>query len=251
MKKLLVLSLVIMICLIVLPASVAFAQEPGLTLKLTKQVGYNGFDGKIQGAFLLQASDPADLRQVSFFIDGTLMGVDDQAPFEVQFSTGSYPLGVHTYTAEGRLSSGQLLQAQPIRAESIGGAEARKAAIKIALPIVLLSFGTAALSAIIPLLGMRKGATRSAGSYSPASGAICPRCTMPFSRHVFSLNLLAGKLERCPHCGKWSVVRRASPAVLAAAEERLHADDQSAPVDTEDERAARLRKVIDDSRFEE
>jgi len=251
MKNERIITLVIVTMLLALPLASAAAQGTALTLRLTKQYGFNGFDGKIQGSFLLKAEGPQDLSKVSFYIDGELMGVDEQAPFEVQFSTGRYAPGLHTYSAEGRTSSGETVRAEPIQAFSISEAEAHQAVIKIVLPILLLTFGAVALSALVPLIGMRKGHTRPVGSYGPAGGAVCPRCAKPFSRHMFSPNLLAGKLERCPHCGKWAVVRRAGPAELAAAEERLRADNRSAPLDTEDERAQRLRQVIEDSKYEE
>ncbi|MEK6221558.1 MAG: hypothetical protein N2D54_04870 [Chloroflexota bacterium] len=33
------------------------------------------------------------------------------------------------------------------------------------------------------------------GIYSAAGGAVCPRCQLPYSRHLLSPNLLVGKLE--------------------------------------------------------
>jgi hypothetical protein len=85
-------------------------------------------------------------------------------------------------------------------------------------------------------------------TYGLAGGAVCPKCGLPFSRSVFGLNLLVGKLSRCPHCGKWSVVGRASPEELAAAEAKLRGEKQPAPpaVDA----ATQLHKRIEESRYE-
>jgi len=84
--------------------------------------------------------------------------------------------------------------------------------------------------------------------YGPAGAAICPRCGRPFARHILSPNLIAGKLSRCLHCGKWSIVPRATPAALAAAEaaQRAAAEPATAPLSEEE----RLRRRIEASRYE-
>ena len=72
---------------------------------------------------------------------------------------------------------------------------------------------------------------------------------MPFSRHFFSLNMVLGKLERCPHCGKWAIVPAASTSVLKQAEARWQADSQQGELKPESE-ADRVRQQIDESRYE-
>jgi hypothetical protein len=72
---------------------------------------------------------------------------------------------------------------------------------------------------------------------------------MPFSRHFFSLNMVLGKLERCPHCGKWAIVPAASTSALKQAEARWQADSQQGELKPEGE-ADRLRDRIDESRYE-
>ena len=63
-------------------------------------------------------------------------------------------------------------------------------------------------------------------------------------------NLLVGKLERCPHCGKWAIAGRASPAQLEAAEARYEKDAHQGEVDP-DQHERRYERMLDDSRFEE
>jgi hypothetical protein len=87
------------------------------------------------------------------------------------------------------------------------------------------------------------------GEYGLAGGAVCRRCGLPFSRHSLAPNLLLGKLERCPHCGKWSIVRQASRAELEIAEARFSADAQKGALRADDE-DERLRREIEDSRYE-
>ena len=62
---------------------------------------------------------------------------------------------------------------------------------------------------------------------------------------------MVGKLERCPHCGKWSIARRAMPAELAAAEERLMADNQAGQMAAGESEEEKLRRMLDDSRYED
>jgi hypothetical protein len=107
---------------------------------------------------------------------------------------------------------------------------------------VLTVFGTLA-----PVLLGRKKAFK-LGEYSLMGGAVCPRCQFPYSRNLLAPSLLVGKLQRCPHCGKWAVVPRASQAALNAAEARFQAKDAGhieSSVEEDD-----YKKLLDESRFE-
>jgi hypothetical protein len=86
------------------------------------------------------------------------------------------------------------------------------------------------------------------GKYSPAGGVVCPRCGLPFSRSILSPNLLAGKLVRCPHCGKISILARASQNRLNEAEAKFTNKDTTGISGSE---SKDLNKLIDDSRFED
>ena len=70
-------------------------------------------------------------------------------------------------------------------------------------------------------------------------------------RHALAPNLLVGKLERCPHCGKWAIVPRAAPADLVAAEARLRADNQEGVMQVEESEEEKLKRELEESRFEE
>jgi hypothetical protein len=88
-------------------------------------------------------------------------------------------------------------------------------------------------------------------NYGVAGGTVCPKCKRPFSRNLLSPNLVIGKLERCPHCGKWSLARRASTAQLAAAEAaelEMASEGEHAPSLSEEER---LRRDLEDSRYDD
>ncbi len=107
---------------------------------------------------------------------------------------------------------------------------------------------------VIPMLGGGGGtAAKSAfGRYGPAGGAICPRCGQIFARQLLSPNLVTGKLSRCPHCGKWSIVAAASPTVLAAAEaaQRGPAGEPAEATDAPPNPEEKLRRQIEDSKYE-
>ena len=66
----------------------AFAQTSQLTLRISRDWGYGGLNGDIEGLFSMQASGPADLRRVDFFIDNSQIGEVVQAPFNLQFNLG-------------------------------------------------------------------------------------------------------------------------------------------------------------------
>ena len=61
--------------------------------------------------------------------------------------------------------------------------------------------------------------------------------------------MLVGKLEHCPHCGKWAVVRKATAAELAAAEARWVADATRGTLELESEED-HLQRLIEESRYE-
>ncbi len=97
------------------------------------------------------------------------------------------------------------------------------------------------------LLAGQKQAGEASG-YGLSGGAVCLRCGRAFARHPLSPNLIAGKLSRCPHCGKWSIVPRATPAALIAAEaaHRTASETPGAALSEEE----RLRRQIEASKYE-
>jgi len=229
----------------------AYAQDAGeeLSLKLNRDWGYGGFGGDIEGRFSLIAEGPANLQEVQFLLDGEVINVDSDAPFRYQFETEQFDPGVHKLSARGLLSTGDVLDSPELERLFLSKDEANSRTTGVVGPIIVLALVIGLGSALIPALSSRKK-VHVPGQYGAAGGAVCPRCGLPFSRSFFGLKLLVGKLERCPHCGKWSIVRRASGQALEAAEARLASEGKVdiAPDETEKEKLARL---IDESRFDE
>lgn len=250
--RLVSISLIILGLALSLPAWAA-AQTPvpdELVLYVRRTFGYGG-GSQIQGSFRFEIQGPADLTQVTYRIDDTVISTTTQSPFRVDFQTDDYPLGQHTLTAEGLTAGGRTLTAAPRRYEFVSAGAGTQAAIQLIVPLLGGVLGVMALTFVISMLptwlGRRQplpaGAPR---DYGLLGGAICPRCGRPFPRHLWGINVsFAGKFDRCDHCGKWSLVRRASPEALQAAEAaELAANPRQAPPAD-----ASLRKEIDDSRY--
>ncbi len=228
----------------------ALAQEETLTLSLSRDWGYGGFGGDIQGTFSFHARGPADIARVEFYIDDQKIGEDTSAPFDLQFVTDNYALGSHELYAIGYTAGGKSICSNSYTRTFVPASEGGASALKIVLPLLVVIFGAMALSAIIPMLMGRKAATLAAGTQRTYTfgGGICPKCGRPFAFQLLSLNMLTGKFTRCPYCGKWSIVRGASIQQLRAAEQaELEAGKGQIPEATEEEK---LKKALDDSKFQ-
>ena len=229
------------------------AQDSGLTISFSRDFGYSSGGGDIQGLFSIKARGPADLAKVVFYIDDKSIGEANQAPFNLQFTTDEYSLGQHRIYAIGTTSGGQELKSQVITATFVSADTGMKAAMNIAIPILVIVFGAILVATVIPLMTGRKTVDLPAGtarSY-PLGGAICPKCKRPFAVHIYGLNLLGSKYDRCPYCGKWSVVPYASMDKLRAAEQAELANaisDGSGQVQglSEEEK---LKKELDESKY--
>ena len=230
--------------------SVVSAQSEELTLSLSRDFGYGGFNGDIQGTFSVKAKGPANLERVQFFLDETLLGEDTEAPFAIQFGTDNYPNGTHVLSAVGFTADGKQLASQTISALFVSKQEGGLAALKMIVPILAVVFGSMAIAAIANIINIRKGKKLPAGatrSYT-FGGGICPKCKRPFGFQLYSLNMVVGKLTPCPHCGKWSIVKRASMSDLHAAEQaELDTEKVQIPEASQEEK---LRKELDDSRYQ-
>jgi hypothetical protein len=223
-------------------------EAAGLQLNLIRNFGYGGFT-KIQGDFTLRISNPpADLKEASFFVDGELLATVSSAPYQTKFRTADYSPGQHRLSAKGVLEDGSRLESNAITKTFLSGEEAWSETSSILVPL-LVGVGVLTLLGLgVPLVLSRKK-DFVLGQYGPAGGVVCPRCGLPFSRSALAPNLLVGKLVRCPHCGKVSVLARAAPDRLAEAE-RKYSDTQGTS-SLQQTKTEELQRMLDDSRFEE
>ena len=230
-----------------LAVTAAFAQTEELTLRMSRDFGYGGFNNDIQGLFSMKVTGPNDLARVVFYIDSTAIGEVTQAPFNLQFNTDNYPLGQHELYAVGYSSSGQQYSSNVINSNFVPASESTK----IVIPILVIVFGAVLLSFIVPLVTGRGktqnlplGAERKYGF----GGGICSKCRRPFALPLISMHLGFSKFARCPYCGKWSLVRVESIGKLREAEKaELEWGRADVQEETEDEE---LRRDLDDSRFQ-
>jgi DNA-directed RNA polymerase subunit RPC12/RpoP len=230
-------------------------QDEPLKISLKRNWGYSSGTGKIQGTFTIRTSGPDDLMRVVYYLDDQKLGESSTAPFDLRFVTDDFPLGPHQLQAQGVSTRDQEFSSNIIRVEFVSSGQGWQEASRIIIPLLVLIIGAAALTFLVPLIFTRgkkeqlpAGAPRHYGHYG---GAICPKCSRPFSRHVYGLNLGLQKYDRCPYCGKWSLVRRASSEDLQAAEAAEITAAREGAFSPQELADLDLRQEIEDSRYEE
>lgn len=248
MRKRIHLILLICVMTLLLPGVVlAKQEEPTLNLGLIRNFGYGGL-GKIQGNFTLRVVDPpADLEEVIFYMDGEKMAAVSEEPYQIKFHTSDFESGERQMSAEGFLADGRVLRSNTVTKEFLSSDQAWSETQGVIVPLLV---GVGALTLIgigAPfLLGRKK--EHIPGKYGPAGGAICPRCSLPFSRSFLAPNLMVGKLVRCPHCSKISILPAASSSSLQEAERRLAGEEKQQIISEETDH---IKKMIEDSRYED
>ncbi len=240
-------SLLVLLLLLILPFTArAQSESETLILRLSKDFGYAA-GGTIQGAFTLKVRSPDDLVRVDFLIDGDIVSTDVEPPFAYQFNTADFTPGKHRFSAVGYRADGSQLRSDELVRNMITGEQAWVEVRRILIPLML---GIGALTILGTLLTALLGREKHfrLGEYGPAGGAVCPRCQLPYARNVLAPNLLVGKLQRCPHCGKWALAPAASKQDLEEAESRYRKRG-SDEVDLPSQENA-YKKLLDESRFE-
>ncbi|TAK12675.1 MAG: hypothetical protein EPO32_08005 [Anaerolineae bacterium] len=232
--------------------ALAQSEDPGLRLKLHRDFGYGGFSGDIQGNFSLTVDGPADLVTVRYYIDETLLDESGDSPdFRVRFVTDDHAPGLHVLSAVGVLADGSELNSQTIQSYFLSKESADDMVFGIIGPIFAIVGVVVALSALAPLMMGKRRKAFKPGQYGMLGGAVCPKCARPFSLTFFGLKLGFARLEHCPHCGKWSLVRRARPEDLEAAERLMMSSDAAGAAEMGETEADRLRRMVDESRYDE
>ncbi|MRS02519.1 hypothetical protein EG832_04730, partial [bacterium] len=197
-------SIALVVLLLVLICSPVWAQTPETPvyrLNINRDFGYgNGAD--IKGLFTLKVVGPEDLASVSFFIDGELMSAVTDSPFSYQFNTSQFGFGSHDLTAEVTNIAGEVFTT-PARHMNFVSAEQESAGMaKIVGPLLLLMVGVFIVVGLVQFAVLRKrnpngippGTQR---NYGYAGGSICSHCGRPTPRHIWGLNIVIGKLDRC------------------------------------------------------
>lgn len=233
------------VAFVLLSAARAFAQNQDLVLHMSRDFGFAGFSNDIEGLFSVSVDGPQNLAHVDFYLDEQVMASVDQAPFRYQFSTKSYAPGEHRLYAIGTTTDGQQLQSNEFVRVFLTADEARNSIIRLIIPILGIVIVVAGLSIGLPMLFGR--GKPQLGKYGISGGAVCPKCGLPFPIHMLSFHAGFKNLERCPHCGKWVWVRKASKEDLTAAEARWRGDEKTTNSESGEDK---LKRQIDDSRYD-
>jgi hypothetical protein len=256
MKK--IIAILLAFCYITLiGTNQAFAQAADqLKLGLNRDFGYGGFNNDIQGVFTAKISNPPDnLTRVEFYIDGTLMGEDASAPFALQFSTDSYPNGLHTISAVGYTADGTEIKSNDIQVQFVPAGAGMSSVFRIIIPILVGIVVIALIAVFLPVILSRgKLASTPLGeprNYGVGGGAICPNCNRPFKLRLWWVNIGFKKIDRCPYCGKWSMVHPRSIDDLRAAEVAELARAETGQGITGESEEDKLKKDLDESRYQD
>lgn len=199
----------------------ALASGEDLRLRMYRDWGYAGFEHDIEGYFSLIADGPADLNRVDFYIGDDLIFSDAESPFRVQFHTRDFSVGEQRIYALGFTASVGELRSDEFVRVFISAEEAKQKTLNLIGPILVFVGALFLLALLMQFLPRYKPQF---GKYGISGGAVCPKCGLPLSIHFFSFHAGWLNLERCPHCGKGSWVRKAKPEDLRAAEVRWKAN---------------------------
>ncbi len=250
-KHIFILVAVVLVLSLLCPTPVS-AQEDAYTISLRRDFGY-GSGSNVRGTLSISLSgDESQVASVEFLIDGQVMAALDHPPFRFQFHTDSYGYGEHYLSARVHLQDGRIETTPARRLNFVTPEEERGSLVVIFGGIggaILLSLLIYAVVLMRSSKGKPKTALQAgqAQHYGLLGGTICSKCGRPFPRHWWGVNLVVGRLDRCEHCGKWSMTVRAAPDALRAAE-AAEADQQpSDQPDTYLQRGAEDR--LEDTRF--
>ena len=230
----------------------AAAQEGDFTLHLRRDFGYGG-GSNIRGTFTINlVGDDARVASVIFLIDGEEMAAVEAAPFRYQFHTDDYGFGTHRLTASVQLTDGGSQTTPALQYNFVSPGEQGEQVTTILVGIGGAIIIALALVALIQMLMTRGKPPSNALNAKPRSygllgATICPKCGRAYSRHIWGMNLVVGRLDRCTHCGKWAMTVRATPQAVRLAEE-MEDGDVSEPVERPD-LDAHDRKALDETKY--
>jgi hypothetical protein len=252
-KKLNLIILCLTALVMVMAVTPVWAQQSDYRVHLQRNFGYGG-GSNIRGTFTISlVGDETAVDTVRFRIDGEEMAIVNEPPFSFKFHTDDYGVGTHALAAEVALADGRTLVTESIQYRFVSPETERQEVVTVVAGIVGSIVVVMLLVGVIQSLILKRGKKGphrpgQPRNYGVMGGTICPKCGLPFPRHIWGLNLMVGRLDRCEHCGKWVMTTRAAPDALAAAEQALTPDDADAQppvVSRKDEDDLEESKYID------
>lgn len=234
------ITFILLVFFLGLSTSLVNAQgESSWTINLRRNWGY-GAGSNIQGSMTLSLSgDLVSVTRVEYFIDDQVLSDQNEAPFSFSFNTDNYEEGVHELHARVYTKNGEVISVGPSIYNFLSSADAMNTTFQL-IGVIL---GITLLGMAITYFASSRNRSSGEKSVGPLGLAVCKRCGLAFPRSIFGFNLVAGKFERCPHCGKWQLTRRASAAEIEQAERKLRPEEPPA-VEKPSEKNA-----LDESRF--
>jgi hypothetical protein len=197
----------------------------------------------------MRVAGPEDLSRVVFLLDGESIGEDSVDPFRWQFRTADYATGLHTLSAKGFSASGREYESNKLQREFLSSDQSGIMTALLVSSLLVLVVGGRWLTSRIANRGQEKGAT--AATSGPLGGTICPNCDRPYALHLWGVNLMFARLDKCPHCGKWRLVSRASQQALDAAIQAAGGQDGDSGTTKGSSDEELMRRKLDDSRFQD
>ena len=209
----------------------AVAQSNDYMVHLRRNFGYGG-GVNIRGTFTISLVGEEDhVAGVTFLIDGDPMIRVNEAPFRFKFQTDDYGFGMHLLSAEVTLNNDTVVETPALQYNFISPSSEREQIIVVLGGVVGAIIVTLVAVAIIQSAVIKTKTTPSREPDAPREygllgGTLCPKCGRAFPRHIWGINLIVGRLDRCDNCGQWVTTQRATPAALRAAEKAEREADQ-------------------------
>jgi len=227
---------ILLMILLIFPTVPVHAQGNDYAVHLRRDFGYGG-GVNIRGKFtIILVGQEDQVQAVTFMVDNSPMVTIQEAPFKYQFHTDDFGFGLHVLSAEVVLKDGGTEVTPSLQYNFVSPEEEREQVVNILLivgGVILLSFVIFALiQAIFFNDRARRGKPVLGQNYGFLGGAVCPKCGAPFSRHIWGLKLVVGRLDRCESCGKWVMTTRATQEALHEAEKAKLAEQEETPIAT-------------------
>lgn len=252
MKIRFIIILILSISLSIASTLTVNAQDSEFQIRVRKDFGYN-MGSSIQGCFTISlVGDEEAIDSVNFYIDDVLVMHLETEPYKYQFQTDEFDSGMHRIYAEIVLNDGSKQMTSYAQYTFLSRNEANRQMKMVLLVIGGVIVGSLLVVVLIQSLVIKKsgksphqpGMPR---NYGLMGGTICKKCGRPFPRHIWGINLVVGRLDRCDNCGKWSMTVRATPKALRMAEE---AEYEEAAMDEEKFEGEKEKKdLLDETRY--
>ncbi|MEA3327427.1 MAG: hypothetical protein U9R53_09000 [Chloroflexota bacterium] len=200
-----------------------YGQGNEYTVHLRRDFGYGG-GSNIRGTFtIILVGQDDQVESATFLMDGNPMIVVQEVPFKYQFHTDAYGFGDHFLSAQVTLEDGSVEVTPALQYNFVSPEAEREQVVTILVAIGSVILITLVIFGVVQAIFLkdrtRHGKRPVEGQhYGLLGGTICPKCGCPFSRHIWALNLVVGRLDRCEYCGKWVMTTRATPEALREAE---------------------------------